>query len=190
MRKILVTIIVISMLILLSNSVFAQDKAYRVFGLGVNIMDYGTVYIPINVASAFRLEPFVGFDFTSYEEFSNENEGSESDMQFGIGILPMIRRGSAVIYIGGRVGIAFYSDEYKNSDGDAIWEYSDFSFGIGPVIGGEYYFNPHISLGGEMSIMFQTFTNERNYTSEFQVDLEGGEVGIGTESAIFIRFYF
>ena len=189
MKKVSVIIILLFATMIFSSSAIAQDDGYRVFGLGVSVMEYGTVYIPINVAPSFRLEPFLGFDFTSYD-WDGDADDSRSTVELGIGILPTIRKGSAVIYIGGRIGLAITSGEYKDSGGDVYVESTEASFWIGPVIGGEYYFNPHISLGGEMAISYGSSADETNYTSEFMDDEEDTISGIGTETAIFIRFYF
>lgn len=194
MKKVSVILIILFAVLIVSNSAIAQDKAYRAFGIGVSITDlngwYGSaIHIPINLSPGFRLEPFIGFMTAAYDD-DGEDDDSETGMQFGLGIYPTIRKGSAVIYIGGRTGIAFFSGEYKDNNGDVYVEESDFTFFIGPVLGGEYYFNPHFSLGGEVGIMLDVTGEEMNYTSEFQPDTEDAYVIIGTQGKLFIRFYF
>jgi len=197
MKKVFGILILLFAVMIFHSSANAQNNGHRIVGIGVNVLDItniisgqgSTIYIPINVASAFRLEPFLGFNTISYDPEGDADE-SETNMQLGIGILPTIRRKNAVIYIGGRIGIAFGSEENKDSNGDVYRKNSDFSFGLGPVLGGEYYFNPHISLGGEMAISYRTSTYKTDYTNQFQDDEEDKISGIGTESKIFIRFYF
>ena len=197
MKKVTVFFLFLFLTIIFNNSLSAQDKEYRAFGIGVNVLDlsgviYGdgaTIYLPINLGPAFRLEPFLGFSSISYD-WEGDADDSETNMELGLGIFPTIRKGSAVIYVGGRIGMAIGSEEDKDSNGDVWVEYSDFSFGIGPALGGEYYFNPHLSLGGEMSIMFVSMTDKTDYKSQFQDDEEDTITRIATESLIFIRFYF
>ena len=197
MKKLALILVVIFTVLVFLNPVVAQDKEYRAFGIGVNVLElsgimYGngaTIYLPINLGPAFRLEPLLGFSSTSYD-YEGDADDSETNTVLGLGIYPTIRRGSAVIYIGGRIVMGFGSEEDKDNNGDVYAEYSDFSFGIGPILGGEYYFNPHISLGGEMSIMFASTTNKTDYKDQFRSDEEDKFTRIATNSMIFIRFYF
>jgi len=197
MRKVSVIIILLFAVMILSNSAIAQDKAYRAFGIGVNVLDIegiisgagSTVYLPINLGPGFRLEPLLGFNINS-EKYDNDSESSSNDVKLGLGIFPTMRKGNAVIYIGGRLGIAFGSSEYKNPNGDVTSDQSEFSFGLSPVIGGEYYFNPHLSLGGEMGIMFRSTTMTDKAISDFDEDEEDTEINIGTQGMVLIRFYF
>ena len=197
MKKLVIILVLLITVLFVFNPAIAQDKEYRAFGIGVNVLDlsgivYGdgaTIYLPINLGPAFRLEPLLGFGTTSYD-WEGDADDSETNMQLGLGIYPTIRRGSAVIYIGGRIVMGFGSEEDKDNNGDVYVEYSDFSFGIGPILGGEYYFNPHISLGGEMSIMFASTTTKTDYKNQFQDDEEDKITRIATNSMVFIRFYF
>ena len=198
MKKVSVIIILLFTILIFSSTALAQDDGYRVFGIGVNVLDFngllagngGTIYIPINVAPVFRLEPYLGFNTTSYD-YEGDDDESETGIQFGIGISGMIRRGSALIYIGGRIGFVFDSYEEKDMSGDVAYERSSASFGIGPILGGEYYFNPHVSLGGEASIIYRSTTRDVKYPNEPYMDgYETTTSGLGTESMIFIRFYF
>ena len=198
MKKALVLFLVMFILIMFNNPVNAQDNGYRAFGIGVNVLDISgilsgggsTIYLPINLGPAFRIEPFLGLGTTSYDYKDSDADESYTSFQIGTGIYPTIRKGNAVIYIGGRLGVGFSSDEQKDSNGDVYVEDSDFTFGIGPVVGGEYYFNPHISLGGEASIMYSSTKNKRDYKDEFTPDREETDTYIGTGSMIFFRFYF
>lgn len=197
MKRLALILVVFFTVLVFLNPVVAQDKEYRAFGIGVNVLDLGgivygdggTIYLPINLGPAFRLEPMLGFSSTSYD-YEGDADDSETSMQLGLGIYPTIRRGSAVIYVGGRIGIAFGSEEDKDNNGDVYVTYSDFSFGIGPILGGEYYFNPYLSLGGEMSIMFSSMTSKTDYDSQFMDDEEDSITRIATNSMVFIRFYF
>ena len=198
MKKALVILFVMLLLVMFSNPANAQDKEYRAFGLGVNLLDLSgllsgngaSIYAPINLGPAFRIEPFLGFGTTSYDYKDSEADDSHSGFQFGTGVYPTIRRGNAVIYIGGRIGVYLSSDEYKNSQGDVDEEDSDFTFTIGPIVGGEYYFNPHISLGGEASIMYTHIHRKMDYKNELYTNDEETDTHIGTGSMIFFRFYF
>jgi len=197
MNKVTLILVLAVAVIVFINPATAQDKDYRTFGIGVNVLDLGgimygggaTIYVPINLGPAFRLEPLLGFGTTSYD-WEGDADDEETNVVIGLGVYPTIRKGDAVIYIGGRIGLALASEEEKDNNGDVYVEYGDFSFGIGPVLGGEYYFNQYISLGGEMSIMFSSTTSKTDFKSEFQDDEEDSMTRIGTNSMVFIRFYF
>ena len=198
MKKLSFILVVLITIIVFLNPAAAQDKEYRAFGIGVVALDLGgaldaaggaTILLPINIGPAFRLEPILGFGSISYD-YEGKADDSESSMTIGLGIYPTIRKGSAVIYIGGRLGMAFGSEENKDNNGDVWVEYSDFSFGLGPVLGGEYYFNSHISLGGEMSIMFSSTTLKTDYDNPLADDEEDSVTRIATNSMVIIRFYF
>ncbi|MBN1409053.1 MAG: outer membrane beta-barrel protein [Calditrichaceae bacterium] len=194
MKKVTLILVLVFAVMVFFNPVTAQEKEYRAFGIGINVLDLtglnagsgSTIYFPINVARGFRLEPLLGFNTEATDYDDENNESSYSDFLIGLGIFPTIRKGSAVIYVGGRFGIKFGSGEYT-SPGDVTTEYSDFSFGIGPVLGGEYYFNPHLSLGGEMAIMYSSTVDKTDY--EFG-DEEDTRVNIETQGLVFVRFYF
>ncbi|MEJ2053532.1 MAG: outer membrane beta-barrel protein [Calditrichaceae bacterium] len=196
MRKVSIFIVMFVVVLMFSTSSFAQNE-YRPFGIGVNVLDLNgimsgagaTVYLPINLAPGFRLEPLIGLNITS-DEYDSGAEYSQTDMILGIGIFPTIRKGNAVIYVGGRVGIGLGSSESKNSNGDKTSDQSDFSFGLGPALGGEYYFNPHLSLGGEVSIMYRHTTMTDKAIFDYEEDQEDTESSIGTQGLVFIRFYF
>jgi hypothetical protein len=191
MKKLALILVVLFTVLFLFNTVFAQEKGYRAFGIGVNVIDYmsgagSTIYLPINLGPSFRLEPMLGISNYA-EDNDDDSEYSDTDFTIGLGIYPTIRKGDAVIYVGGRLGMIISSSEYTNSF-DNTTKYSDFTFGIGPALGGEYYFSPHFSLGGEMAIMYHATTDKTEY--ENGNDIEDTSAGFETQSLVFVRFYF
>lgn len=174
----------------LSNFLHAQEERSRI-GIGVSIgkevlptdgmqltlFDFPSFYLPISLSSNFRFEPEIG-----YYRYSGSDEDwkeSASILSIGCGIFLMTRKGKVDIYYGARLGLisTSHSYEYPWSDG----EESKTDFYVGPAIGGEYFFNKHLTLGGEIQF---------NYISMGQWDDgEGSESVIRTKPLIFVRWY-
>ena len=85
-------------------------------------------------------------------------------------------------YYGIDFGFIISSYSYTSSSSDQSTDDSKTDFFIGPAIGGEYMFNRHFSLGGEINL---------NYISIGHYDYEGeaSSWAISTRGLIFIRWY-
>jgi hypothetical protein len=199
MRKASLVLLLGIALFLVSNPVYAQKKTPS-FGIGVSMgrevifiyyqsmftmSDYPSFYMPIRISPGFRIEPEFGLWRYSYSRDGGDRKSTYTVLSLGCGIFPMTNKGKVNIYYGGRLGFLSISESYKNK-WDGHIETDDDSktdFYIGPVIGGEYLFTDHLSLGGEVQL---------NYTSygRYNEDVDVSESLISTKTLIFVRWYF
>jgi len=176
----------------LSNFLHAQEERSRIgFGVslgkeiissdgGLTLLDFPSFYVPINISSHFRFEPEIGY--YRYSESGEYGESSNEILSIGCGIFLMTRKGKVDIYYGARLGLISTSYSYRYTwDGVDSYDDSKTDFYVGPVLGGEYFFTKHLSLGGEIQF---------NYISMGQWDDgEGSESVIRTKPLIFVRLY-
>lgn len=176
------------------------------FGFGVSLSSELTVYnfyggyeesqietLPINMAnfsmiikgSFFRFEPSLGY-FTMSSDYSNAGytyEKSNSNIRLGAVVAfnndPIE---SMNFYYGVDFGFIFSSYSYTSSISTESTDESKTDFFIGPAVGGEYMFNKHFSLGGEINL---------NYISIGHYDSEGesSSWAFSTRGLIFLRWY-
>jgi hypothetical protein len=94
---------------------------------------------------------------------------------------------SVEMYVGGRVGYTRQkqSRTYPSSPGASYT--SDYSgFYLGPTLGAEYFFNKHFSLGLDVSLLFESTTEEGTTGNVFTQDRDA----INYQSRAKLRFYF
>ena len=186
---------------------FAQDKDNSVqFGLGVSLSSELSVYRvyselgelqiitqPMNMANfsmiikvkSFRFEPSFGY-YTSTREYSDAGYSSDrSSSNLRLGAVVGFNNDSIEsmnFYYGVDFGFIISSYSYTSSISDQSTDDSKTDFFIGPAVGGEYMFNKHFSLGGEINL---------NYISFGQYDSEGesSSWAISTRGLIYLRWY-
>jgi hypothetical protein len=186
---------------------FPQEEDNNVqFGLGVSLSselsslrvfsEFGEVQIltqPLNLANFsmiikgnfFRFEPSLGY-FTISSDYSNDGytyERSSSNIRLGAVLAfnndPIE---SVDFYYGIDFGVIISSYSFTSNVSDQSTDDSKTDFFIGPAVGGEYMFNKHFSLGGEINL---------NYISIGHYDSEGesSSWAISTRGLIFLRWY-
>jgi hypothetical protein len=198
---------IVSTLLFLVMTIFssAQTEASNVqFGFGVSLtrevptfasteeMDIMT--LPIDLANFslvikgknFRIEPSLGY-FTGSSDYSNGQYHSESSISnFRIGAV-IAYNNSAIesmnFYYGIDIGVILSSLSASSSTSNESTDESKTDFFVGPAIGGEYMFNRHFSLGGEINL---NYISVGNYG-----DSEGDNTTwlISTRGAIYVRWY-
>ncbi len=183
----------------------AEDNDVQ-FGLGVSLSSELTMYRiysengeqqiitqPINMAnfsmiikgSFFRFEPSIGY-FTMSSDYSEPAYTSgRASSNLRLGAVVAFNSDSIEsmnFYYGIDFGFIISSYSYTSSSSDQSTDDSKTDFFIGPAIGGEYMFNRHFSLGGEINL---------NYISIGHYDYEGeaSSWAISTRGLIFIRWY-
>lgn len=153
-----------------SYLVRGQEERSRI-GIGVGLstlFELPSFYLPINVSSQFRLEPAVSFHRHSESSFFGEE--ISTTFSAGCGIFRVVGKGKVDMYYGARTG--FVSRSYGTVS------MVDFSFD--PAIGGDYLFDKHFSLGGEIQL-----------NCVFIGLLKGRDSGeIKTKTLFFVRWYF
>ena len=180
----------------------AEDNDIQ-FGLGVNLSrdlsvisgagELELISVPVDLAnfsmiikgSFFRLEPSLGY-FTTSSEHSyagNTIESSSSNIRLGAVVAfnndPIE---SMNFYYGIDFGFILSSNSQTSSISNETTDDSKTDFFIGPAVGGEYMFNKHFSLGGEINLNYISFGN---YDSESESSIWA----ISTRGLIFLRWY-
>jgi hypothetical protein len=130
--------------ILLAPPAAAQQPSRRVgLGVGIESLDGGTIYVPIEVGPSLRIEPQLGF-------FSFDGERGEdfSETELGVGILFRLGGPPAVrAYVGPRLVVSFVSEDVVV--GGQLDERSGTDLRIVGALGGEYFPHPAFSFGVE-----------------------------------------
>ena len=206
MKKFLLSFMVV---ILFSTIVtaFAQEAKQPQIGFGVSVVDVKdlirilsgdgdispSIFLPINVSSKLRIEPEIGFFMvTSDDETKTQNEKNEDysdQFHVGIGIFPLKHLGSYTLYYGARLGYIHLSSYNEYDYGYKVRsESSSSGFYIAPGAGGEYFFNNHFSIGGEVQFRFTSLSGEEKNDMNVTTDLSSSS--ISTRAIVLIRCYF
>ena len=103
----------------------------------------------------------IDYDSSSYED----SEYSESDLILLIGLLKPTERGKIRSYVGIRIGMEWYEEDYDDNDDDVEMEYLI----IAPTVSAEYYISDTFSFGGEGMYTMVTYEDEENsYTASYK----------------------
>jgi hypothetical protein len=142
------------------------------FTAGPNVGPTAEIYVPINIAPQFRLEPSLGI-FTADPNGDNNNS---SNVTIGIGgfwVKPLAQ--AFDMYAGGRLKLNFSKQQNPAPIGDQ----SDTDVIIAAALGGEYYVVPHFSVGLEGQFGLYALGTVNGDTS-----------GWATTGLAFMRLYF
>jgi hypothetical protein len=149
---------VVSIATLVGTTAIADDDRVG-FGVSVAGDDTTKIRADFQIDDDFRLEPYVGFNYTI------PDEGDDTyHMMVGTGahFLKEVSN-NTMAYYGG------YAELIQNNDGTN----TDTQFGLGPVVGVEYSFAKDFSIGAEASFKI-TF---------------GDSAQLETASAVLFRYY-
>ena len=199
MKRLILILFIGTTYLMAFSFIYAQERTNikkNNLGVGVTISDIKelfqfissdvgiapTIFIPINISPTFRIEPEFGLYMSTLESNDESDKLKLGNLNLGIGFFPMINKKNIKIYYGPRVGLIYSSsNEYYN---DTKSEISGIGFYIAPVVGGEFYFAKHFSLGGEGQLKY-------SYSSLKEDDDEkGSSLILSTRTLVFIRFYF
>ena len=138
------------------------------------------IYVPIVMASGFRIEPEIGY--LRLSESGDDWKSSGSSMRFGLGILPAVRRGNTSIYFGARLGLVYTKTSFEFTGSESRSE-SKTDYYVGAAVGAEYGFSTHFTVGAEVQV---------NYISvgDFAEESDGSHSLIGNRNLVFLRWYF
>lgn len=164
-------------------SMFIQSEQLEIMTLPVDLANFTVIIKGKN----FRFEPSLGF-FTTSSDYSNAGYNSESSTSnTRLGAVLAYNNSSIVsmnFYYGVDFGVILTNYSHSSSTSTESTDESKTDFFIGPAVGGEYMFNKHFSLGGEINL---------NYISvgEFDGDSEGESSiwAISTRGVIYLRWY-
>jgi hypothetical protein len=160
----------------------AQREAGRRVGLGVGIesLNGGTIYVPINVGPSLRVEPQVGL-----LAFEGDPGDDFSRIDLGVGFLFRMPVSPAVqSYVGPRLVLSFVSDE-ENVGGGEFQDASGIDVRVVGALGGEYYPHPAFSFGVEAQLGF-TAVGDRETDAGLE---DSGGTSIHTGAVLFFRVF-
>jgi hypothetical protein len=152
---------------------------------------FGNIYLPIIAGPGLKVEPEFGILRTSSSSSGNGASGSQTGtlVRVGAGVFQLIRvGGNTALYVGPRVAMIRTSSSETYSGGTPTSSHQT-SWSFGAAFGGEYFFSPHFSLGGEVQL---------NYILVGQPVVEPGSGSsstshdhmISNNGLIFVRLYF
>ncbi len=158
-------------------------------GIGIGFthgpMSTGTeIFVPINVSPNLRVEPLLGFDSVSLDDYF----GKQSETIFGAGLFwvgPL--GGQAQLYAGGRLALHWVSQTAAGLNPDKAKRHDTL---IGAVLGAEYLPHPRVALGAE-GMVGHVFIGDTEVTDG--VTGVKRSAGSGDENAtqgmLFVRIY-
>jgi len=193
-------------LAVLANGTAAQsDEGVKVgFGVALNPiaigdLDFdasvlpvglGNFTVPIQIGSSLRFEPELGI-FRAHAESSSNGSTSkytESLMRYGLAAHYLFGGSESFRpYVGPRFGfIRQSSDQEFTGSTPTESKRTDSYFGL--ALGGEYWFTPHFSLGGEVqvnriSIGDEEVTNQPAPTGSYDASI------ISSNGVVAVKFY-
>ena len=147
------------------------------------------VYVPVALSNSIVLEPSIGFLRLKQAQ---ESEFGDVDMtatalRLGLGVLFVVaqpERGR--IYAGPRAGILRLSSRSEFGGDESEMKRMDLLFSA--VLGGEFFFFPAFSLGGEAGLTYVSLgEEERDPDPGFEDESEASMLSLGTEFRV--RWY-
>lgn len=157
----------------------------RRIGLGVSLPDVG-LFVPINVSSRVRVEPFVNFQTSRADYPSSSDTTWYSFTQVGLGVFVLARPQERLsFYFGPRGGVLRGSRKQNGSAGQGSSK--DTGWFIAGAAAAEYTPVPRFSVGAEAKIQYDHATSSTS-----------GAVAVGpalfarswfTSGVFFVRFY-
>jgi hypothetical protein len=180
----------------------AQERRPRLgIGVGINTFDFNTgvqlftnafpaavpdsIYVPINIAPSFRLEPQLGIVTFSEDTSAGGTAIDTSVVSIGLGVFYVSTFENQLdVYVGGRVVRTSFSQTQKTPNAPEFkTEGSDIR--IIPALGGEYSLHPRFSLGAEVQLQLISF-GSRSQTAGGSIP---GGTGTQTSGLFFARVY-
>lgn len=173
-------------LLLLLGSLVAGNAPAAQFGIGLtaNQTDQ-TLYVPIKITDSLRTE--LSFGIASAEQKTDESKEQIDQYEAGIGLFFSHEvYEKTQLYYGCRLTYLSAEREYE-TDGGREYNYSRTGYRIAPTLGFEYFFTPHLSLGGEAEFYYESLDGEEDDDRD-SIDVD--ETVFSTDSRLVLRFYF
>ena len=203
----------------MSASAMAQDKPLGTVGIGVSIdansllgnsstfrgsggiadVNRASVLIPLNLIPNLRIEPLLGFSYSTNEVQSEpgEPQGTVEFNRFGftagVGGFYTFRPSAVTnVYAGARIAGSTLNDSSEVNAGGVKTDttITRLDIIVEPVIGGEYHFSPHFALGAEFKIPVNLIGEAARNVNDADDVNEPGGLTINTSTALVARFYF
>lgn len=208
-------VVAVSVMVLCAPGAFAADV-----GLGIGAQsNQASIFLPIDWASGYRVEPGIRFSktvSTTEEPFTASRSGSsfrQESQSFEIGMGAFRLFGlteSGKISVGLRLSWVDSKSDIKSESTSTTGPFSAYrsetssdGYRIAPTIGLEYLLGDHFSIGGEVSYFFLDL--DGSGSTQQTAIFSGGPIGIpvdlssntsiqqrsnGTDSQLILRYKF
>lgn len=202
-------------LLALSANAFAQDTKpvtveMRKFGFGMKFSAFGMedlgltstlsggkiFFLSINPVKNFRIEPEFGFGKSSSKALNISGDLLNKASHVGGSLFYMAQKSNANFYFGPSVSVSKFSNEQESFQGYVNGvpsykkeEYNDKDLAFGGILGAEYFFIKHFSLGAELGVFSHKLTQEMpSMTGSGTTEYESN--ALYTTGNIILRAYF
>jgi opacity protein-like surface antigen len=151
---------------------------------------FGNIHIPIIAGPHLKIEPEFGIWRTSssYSGTGTSSSSTSTLLRVGAGVFRFVRvGGGTALYVGPRVAMVRTSSSSTYSGGTPSSSHqTNWSFGL--AIGGEHFFSPHFSLGGEVQLNYIKLGTEEHEPSTPSTSSYSSHM-ISNNGLVFIRLY-
>jgi hypothetical protein len=154
----------------------------------IKTVDFPSIYIPIRIAPNIRVEPEIGFFRYSVESVTDQ---TFTLLLYGAGVFFLQNIGAVDLSWGVRFNLMNETYHVSGAGVDQTVKRKDTIYG--PALGGEYFFTPNLSLGGEVQFNLMTL-------GELKFEGDGANAGednekvkskiMRTKPLVFVRWYF
>ncbi len=202
---------ILALLAIAAVPLHAQDQPGRRLGIGLTfnpanliVLDnnqltvmpagFNNFLVPIELTPQVTLEPEFGILSTKSSASSGGSTSSStvSSLRLGAGFLVgFLERGGLRPYIGPRAGIirSSYETGYTYPGGGNKNSATQTNYYVSGVIGAQYFFSRHFSLGGEVQLTYlEEGKRHEDPPPTYPMDLSGHT--IGTSGLIIVRCFF
>lgn len=159
----------------------------------LSLPGFNNFMVPLRVGERLTIEP--EFGIFRYSASSSGSGGSYSstfsNLRLGVGILASLKaRGALQPYAGPRLGIARNSSRssYSGSTTEYTTKRSDW-YASG-VLGAQYFFSPHFSLGGEVQVTRTSLGQEETEPPSGGSPTEASTTLISSNGLLMLRWFF
>jgi hypothetical protein len=154
-------------------------------GLGMGVgQNSGTVYVPIEVSSAVRVEPYVSA--YKYDSKNLYSKGDSTYFGLGAGVFGVQSTGEGIRVFGGaRLGYV----HRKSNRTDESSGYSERTKGVelAPTVGFEYDLHKNFSIGGEAGLAYSRLSGTAKDDLEKR---DINETSTRTFTTVTIKYHF
>ena len=187
------------LLIVLSGKPSAQDETSspKIFsmGLGIDIESISRNYyydpianlsLTVDLFNSFRLEPEIGYNKEDQYNIYDNLEYTSIGIKTGVGGYWLFHVNNVIPYVG--LKYSRINNEYiRELPSTSTWENYVKQSNFGPILGVEYRFTEHFSLGADIGYYWYKRSNRH---VDDDSDETSTEKGNATASRIKFRFFF
>jgi len=147
-----------------------------------------TILVPIKFGERIRLEPEIGFGWSSEQSEPSgpyvSSRSTASVLHVGTGVFGVAPADRFAVYYGGR--FAYLHDDQTSDTGSATYPSSGNGIFVAPTLGGEYFLGERVSLGAEVQVRYTSVTEDRSAIMGRNVTTKN----VTTRGALTLRVWF